>query len=74
MKVLEKANMKKRSRGGDSVPEEEKREIPKAHRDAVSLLDRRTAVMLAGGGESRQAQQRAKGKKTARERIHFPYR
>lgn len=72
MKVLEKPNMKKRSRSENrSVPEEDKREIPKAHRDAVAHLVKKKESMLAGGGESRQAKQRAKGKKTARERIHF---
>ncbi len=49
----------------------ETRELPRAHRESLAHMTKAKETMLAGGGESRQAKQRAKGKKTARERIHF---
>ncbi len=50
---------------------EQAREIPRAHKESLANMVRAKETMLAGGGESRQAKQRAKGKKTARERINF---
>ncbi len=74
VRASEKVNKKKEL----SNREEEKPEqgidydsLPAAHRESLANMTRTRETMLAGGGESRQANQRAKGKKTARERIQY---
>ncbi|MDA3956915.1 acyl-CoA carboxylase subunit beta [Oceanispirochaeta sp.] len=46
-------------------------ELPRSHRESLALLAKMRASMLDGGGKDRQARQKAKGKKTARERIQY---
>lgn len=70
MSVSEKVSKRKAPSAGSGEPGGE-REIPRAHKESVAHMVRAKESMLAGGGESRQAKQRAKGKKTARERILF---
>jgi len=50
---------------------EERPELPYSHRESLKLLEQMRQSMLAGGGEDRQARQKAKGKHTARERIQL---
>ena len=74
MKVSEKVSKSKNlnNTSDDQVVQAEPvRELPRAHRESLANLAKEKEKMLAGGGASRQAKQREKGKKTARERIQF---
>ncbi len=63
MRASEKAD-RKQAQNAEPV-----KELPRTHRESLALLEKMKKLMLAGGGEDRQAKQRAKGKHTARERI-----
>jgi propionyl-CoA carboxylase beta chain len=55
----------------DYIPDMSKQKSTHGHKEKFEELDRKNKEALTGGGEKRIEQQHAKGKLTARERLHL---